>query len=313
MEVTSKENRKEADQRAALFCMKNDEPDFVEVGKQKVSTWFGLRPKINRYLNKHKHLRNISIIIVVTAIVITGAYSLMKAYFPVDTSKAPIPTPRVEGINSENPIEKRVFDQKEKYKCAGARFDIISDLSSVGGENFIFPDASDNHVASPAGNLFQGSQKTSWECNLPLIATISATPEKVKSIGLFTEFENVFRVVVGDGDRRSIKIEKNDSGDRGAWTVVYRKYIEELQINREITLTIKAKTEDSKIHLWVGLSQPGLKEPIILDEIPYFSPQGISVDEHTSEKVRIGINDSFYKNQGTWVRLGTLSIVEGEW
>jgi len=247
------------------------------------------------------------------------AYGFFMVYiFPWhqrgDNNASPSSLP-VLSEETENFIERRVNDEKDENKCQGSRFDIINDLSDVGGERFSFPDKYDDHIASPAGNLYQGSKKTSWECALPFIATVSGTPKKTESIGLFLEFENVFKVIVGDGDKRSIKIEKNDGGDRGPWAPFYRRYLaEELQINKEVTLTIKAKIEKGSVRLWVKIVQPGQAKPVIIDDIPPFIPEGITLETHLKEFFRIGINDSFYKGEGSWVRLGTLSIEEnGGW
>lgn len=234
-----------------------------------------------------------------------GAISFIERFLP-----HPSPPPTL-GESVEGPIQKRANDDKWEKQCSGARFDILDDLDGVGGERFSFPDKYDDHIASPAGNLYQGLMKTSWRCALPFIATISATPKKTESIGLFLEFENVFKVIVGDGDKRSIKIEKNDGGDRGPWTSFYRRYLtEELQTNKEVTLTIKAKIEGGLVRLWVEIVQPGQAKPVIIDDIPLFIPEGITLETHLKEFFRVGINDSFYKGEGSWVRLGTLSIEE---
>jgi hypothetical protein len=235
-----------------------------------------------------------------------GAISFLERF-----SSHPSPPPTL-GESAEGPIEKRSNDDRYKNRCAGAKFDILSDdLNEVGGERFLFPDKYDDHIASPAGRLFQGSKKTNWECGFPFEATISAVPKKESSIGLFLEFGGIFKVILGDGDRRSIKVEKNDRGDRGPWTQVYRTYLPaEIELNKEIVLTVKAKMEEGKILLKVEIIHSGRKDPVILI-IPPFRPQGVSLEAHTKGDFRVGINDYRYQGFGSLVRLDTLSIKEG--
>jgi hypothetical protein len=169
----------------------------------------------------------------------------------------------------------------------------------------------DDHVASPAGILFQGSKKTSWECNLPLISSVSVIPKSLKSIGLFWEFENIVKVLLGDGDNKSLKIEVNENGDRGPWKA-YKRYLDRrIEKNKEVILTTKLKVVDSSVVMVVEINQVGWSSPIIIDDIPPLKPAFL-LNVNMEKKIRVGISDSLYKGLGSLVRLQTLSIKTGE-
>lgn len=225
-----------------------------------------------------------------------------------------VPSPQSLGVKTENPIEERVNNEKTDKKCDGAIFDILNDLSEVGGEHFSFPNKLDENITSVSGELYQGSRKTVWECHFPFTATLSVIPKGDKSIGLFFDVEGIDKLIIGDGDMKSIKVQKNDIGEMGEWGKFYRKYLDKPIVkNKELKVTNRQKIENGMIRSEIEIMQAGWNEPVVINDIPLFKPESVILNNDTSIKFRIGMNDWLYRGQGSNIRFQTLSIKEGEW
>jgi hypothetical protein len=149
---------------------------------------------------------------------------------------------------------------------------------------------------------------------LPWVATVSATPRKSESIGLFVEYEGVVKIIVGDGDRATWKVERNDNGRKEEWTRVGKqKWANgKISIDKEFTVSIKAlrnRKYDISLELSLNYIPEGNKEYIWESyKIDNIHPEALNLDVNTSHKFRIGINDWRFKGKGSELKLGNFSV-----
>lgn len=213
----------------------------------------------------------------------------------------------------EGPVEKRVYDEKSEKRCNGAVFDVVKDLEVASeAERLLVINPDDPEVVTAGGTKnFQGAYQSSFECNLPFVATISATPQGgTKSLGLFFEFRDIFKVLIGDGDMRAVKIQGNNKGERGEWGIISRQYLpKELEVGKEVLVTVRAKLAGSKIAVEVDVLRSGIDRPDVFI-LPGFS---VSTSTNVPRKFRIGINDYNYRGRGSVLRLTSFSVLNSTW
>lgn len=293
--------------------MKNNKYDWLK-SEEKIK-WF-FREKLNRLGSKYPRL--VSALVVLHLFLGLGLVSFVATFAILiyqegkrkEPTTLPAHTEDLPQQNSiENPLERRIYDEKYSALCEGAEFDIVDELTEVGGERFIFPLKEDDHVASVSGELlYQGSYKTLWECSPPYIVKVEAVSISGPSVGLFLESENVYKITVGDGDRINLKIQRNDLGYRGEWETLLRdKLTEPIAEKEKVKLEIEEVLVGEWVELSIRVSHSGKDAP---DEFSarFIPHPGIEGD--SSRGFRVGINDSRYKGEGSLVRLETLSITE---
>jgi len=234
----------------------------------------------------------------------------------LDFIKKEKPLP-VEQKTQESSLERERVLSISESPCGGMSVDIIQEFSDVSGkEKLVQTDEDDpNVVAAPSDGNYQGVKRYPFECSLPWIATFSAIPRKDSSIGIFLEFEEVFKVLIGDGDRINWKVEKNDQGRKGVWTEVIREKLTKgkISIDRQMTIVIEARFIERAVKLLFKINYvPEGGEYYVWEEHEdiQLQPKAINLETNPSQKFRIGINDWRFKGQGSEVKLGTFSIKE---
>jgi hypothetical protein len=202
-------------------------------------------------------------------------------------------------------------------QCNGSQFDILSGkyFDQIGGERF---NTEEIGYSTRNTKTYQASSKTKWGCKIPFEARIVAFPVSGKSFGLFFEYENMFKVLIGDGDRKTLRVEENKFGYRGLWPELTDSVgkkrpslINSIEDGEEVLLIIKVKAIDKKIILNLEINHSKFQS---IERFNFeFEPNGINYQTDQARNFRIGINDSRFKGEGSIVDLKTLSIKEGEW
>ncbi len=149
-------------------------------------------------------------------------------------------------------------------------------------------------------------------CPLPLVATVSAEMQSQNSLGLIFEYDNIFQVIVGDGDTRSIRYKVHNQEKRQlGWEYVYgndgKKITHWLPVNQkiapgsEIGLTVEVKViSNQEIQVEIGLSYMPMRgfytsvdfPPVMVQTYKYDTAQNIG------RFIRVGLNDfSFEGNE----------------
>lgn len=137
-----------------------------------------------------------SILIILKALVqILHTLPAVSSLVPPQTIPSPtliLSTPQI----LESPLERERIKTISNAPCEGNSIDVLREFNPVEGKEILFQvDENDFTVVEPPKEgLFQGSKRYPFECSLPFLATISATPRKDASIGVFLEFEEVFKV-----------------------------------------------------------------------------------------------------------------------
>ncbi len=277
---------------------------------------------VSRYLGKK--LTGLLIIVSIIALPIGGLYLYRDTLLTNKLSREALirslsPTPILPPLSPEikTPLRDGNVLGVGASPCLGKEFDIIQDLDDVhGGEIPIHPDLSDPSIisASDAAN-FQVTKKYPFECKPPWTAQFSFTPLGEKSIGVFFEYENVFKVLIGDGDFVTWTLHKNDSGTRGKWTEVSKEKFKngKLSLKKEVTVYITiSKIEGSLLYGELKVSYVPLGKSNYEWESHNFILQPLAVDiaSNPSREFRIGLNDYRYKGLGSTIKMGFFSVRE---
>lgn len=217
-----------------------------------------------------------------------------------------------------NLAESNLEKDRVENKCRGAQFDIYSEdyFERVGNERFFEEEIG---VSAKETEYFQASNKSKWACKIPFIAQVVAIPLSGQSFGLFFEYEDVFRVLVGDGDRVTLKVEQNKLDDRKRkWQPVPDKYNKErqklknpIEDGEEVTLIVKAKESEGNIVLHIDVYHSKYQSVEKFDYV--FSPNAINIQAPQQRNFRIGLNDFRFEGTGSIIDLKTLSVEEKEW
>ena len=208
--------------------------------------------------------------------------------------------------------------EQVKNQCRGAQFDIFSEdyFERVGNERFFEEKIG---VSAKGTEYFQASNKSKWACKLSFIAQLVVVPVSGQSLGLFFEYEDVFRVLVGDGDRVTLKVEQNNLNDRKReWQAVpdkngkeRRKLGNPIEDGEEVTLIVKAKESEGNIVLHIDVYHSKYQSVEKFDYV--FSPNAINIQAPQQRNFRIGLNDFRFEGTGSIIDLKTLSVEEKEW
>lgn len=283
---------------------------------------FGPVDKIGK---THPRLANILVILYVVLALLISIVGVVYVLLPLtvyvtekyggsnnNTSLISTPT-GVLGQNKEveGPLERRIYDEKNLGRCSGAAFNIIDELSEVGGERFVHPIPEDNNVVQvDINDLFQGSLKTLWGCNLPFSVRVKTIPISGQSLGLFIEIENLFKLILGDGDKISLKLERNDSGYRGAWKEISKeKLFSKIEDKKPLILVMSTSFSGEWISVTVEVYHSGKELPETFNW--EFVPPTLDLLGR-AYPIRVGLNDYRFKGEGSVVRLETLTITESK-
>lgn len=237
---------------------------------------------------------------------------------PEAASNLQDPVTPVLGRNApESILEQEKIKTILEAPCYGIPISITEEIfmDVPGKEKWIPSDENDLTVISAPENVqFQGTKRYPFECQLPWIATISATPRKPESIGLFLEFEETIKIIIGDGDRITWKVEKNDNGRREEWTRVKKEKLTngKISVDKQFTVVIKTSRNGKyTVDLELSINYiPEGKTDYIWEAhvINNVRPKALNLDVNASHKFRIGINDWRFKGKGSELKLGTFSV-----
>lgn len=214
------------------------------------------------------------------------------------------PLQDVKGLNS--------FDRA----CRGDPLEVIQQLDDVSGKEKPFSaDNNDPSIVSASESAnSQVTKRYSFACKVPWELKLSFVPLKTQSVGVFVEYEDVFKILLGDGDRQTWKLEKNDLGRKSPWTEVLKEKLinGKISVNREVTLIILSKQKGNNLELNIKIRyMPEGKNDYIWEErIVNFEAKATDLVGIPTRPFRIGINDSRYKGSGSEIQFGIFSIRE---
>lgn len=228
-------------------------------------------------------------------------------------NSSPLP---VLSDETESDIEQELNKERVKEKCKGAQFNILKELDIIGNERFF---KEENGISARETEYYQASVKTLWGCKMPFFAQVVAIPVSGPSFGLFFEYEDVFKVIVGDGDRITLKVEQNKLDERTtAWITVRdeegrerQKLGNPIEDGEEVTLVVKTREKEGRVLLRVEIYHSRFQSVEIFNYS--FLPNAVNNKTGQKRALRIGINDFHYKGEGSIIDLKTLSIEEKEW
>ncbi|MBI2039571.1 hypothetical protein HYT18_00685 [Candidatus Microgenomates bacterium] len=298
--------------------------DFIGNFPRTISTW------IERKTGRKVAFIFVFLIILIACLIIffikagdliDGVNSVKSLVSMGISNQTPLPINEPEispsSMASQTPLDEERVKGIVARPCEGIPVEIILEFNDVEGkEKFVYPDPHDlSVVAAPESDTFQAAKRYQFDCSLPWIATFSAIPRKNQSIGIFLEFEEVFRILIGDGDRLTWKVEKNDSGRKEKWAEVTRRKLGDANVtlDKQITVTLEATYKAGFIYLVFKMNY--LPE----GEVNYrwveykdilFKPLAINLEDsfNQAQKFRIGINDYRFKGKGSEVKFGKFSV-----
>lgn len=224
----------------------------------------------------------------------------------------PSPSPELPKTPLQNLRGLNSFDKP----CKGEPFEIIEQLDDVWGKEKPYPaDADDPSVisASESANS-QVAKRYPYACKLPWEVRFSFVPLKEQSIGVFIEYEDVFKILLGDGDRQTWKIEKNDLGRKAPWTEVLKEKLVrgKISVNKEVTVVLTAKQKGNGLELNLKLRYvpEGTNDYIWEERTINVEAKATDLVGIPSRPFRIGLNDSRFKGSGSEIQFGIFSIKE---
>lgn len=226
----------------------------------------------------------------------------------VDSSPPPeLPKTPLQNLRGLNSYDK---------PCKGEPFEVIQQLDDVWGKEKPYPaDINDPSVisASESANS-QVAKRYPYACKLPWEVKLSFVPLKEQSIGVFIEYEDVFKILLGDGDRQTWKIEKNDSGRKAPWTEILKEKLMrgKISVNKEVTVMLTAKQKGNGVALNFKLRYvpEGTNDYIWEERTINIEAKATDLVGIPSRPFRIGLNDSRYKGGGSEIQFGIFSIKE---
>lgn len=162
-------------------------------------------------------------------------------------------------------------------------------------------------------------------CQLPLVATVSATIHSPSSIGMVFEFDGVLQVILGDGDLRSIRYKTDTLGSRKmGWRYVSdpTKKVplthwlpdgEKITVGTQVDWTTSFHLSEEKIEAQVSLSYKSRSGQYKTHIFPWvqISVQSYNPVQNVGRFIRIGINDQLYKGTQSAIRFRHFSIRSG--
>lgn len=260
--------------------------------------------------------------------VIIGVFlPLVGLVFPNKTTVTPLPnneylaSPSSKSLNEEK--VKQAFDDKCNTSNSFER-----SLWKTGSMRVL---SWDEDTGEP--DLYGAKQEEPYQslmvyeipCQLPLIATVSATIHSPFSIGMVFEFDGVLQVILGDGDLRSIRYKADTLGSRKmGWRYVFDPIKEtplthwlpdggKITVGTQVDWTISLHSNEEKIEAQVLLSYKSRNGQYETHVFPWtqISVQSYNTDQNVGRFIRIGINDQLYKGTQSAIRFRHFSIRSG--
>lgn len=288
---------------------------FVRYSIDQIGKIFGARAKKVVYL----FIRSIIMVfIIISAIVGFGANWKTWTADDIKPKAIPIPvsTPLPEPPTTPPPPQNVRGLSSYTNPCQGESFEVIQQLDDVWGKEKPFSaDVNDPSVisASESANS-QVAKKYPYPCKPPWEVKLSFVPLKEQSIGVFIEYEDVFKVLLGDGDRQTWKIEKNDFGRKGPWAEFLKEKLfnGKISINKEVTIIISSKQKGNSLDLDIKFRYvPEGKDDYIWEErLVNVEAKATDLVGVSARPFRVGLNDSRFRGTGSEIQFGTFSIKE---
>lgn len=303
--------------------MDNDRADGIDKGKQVLKRVFFHTPLdfIGRLFGYKVKIAVILIItLVLLALAVTAFFLSIGANWKTlkgDNSPILTPTP-VDKLNIQPSTPLQDIRGLTSYDkpCNGEPFEVVTQLDDVWGNEKPFPaDKTDPNVISASGSAnAQVTKRYPYSCKPPWEIKLLFVPLKERSIGVFIEYEDVFKIVLGDGDRQTWKIEKNDSGRKNPWTEILKEKLTngKISINKEVTINIVSKQIGNNLELDISFRYvPEGKNDYIWEERKVnFEAKATDLVGLPARPIRVGLNDSRYRGAGSEIQFGIFSIKE---
>ncbi|MCL5784592.1 MAG: hypothetical protein M1142_04550 [Patescibacteria group bacterium] len=279
---------------------------------------------LRRYLGLKKAVTAILLVFILWLVVIgiSEIFNIATGYKALFLSKSsaeqeeylPKSSPLSTPIEKRTPMSDVRGLKSVDRPCQGESFDVIQQLDDVWGKERPFPaDPDDPDVISASGSAnFQVAKKYSFPCKAPFTAKLSFIPLKERSIGVFVEFEDVFKVLVGDGDRLTWKIEENSGNRKQPWLIRLREKMKNgpISLNKEATLILDAKPSLNGLDLKITFSYipEGKSDRVFEYETSAVKASVTDLINSPARTFRIGLNDFRYKGSGSEIRFGAFSV-----
>ena len=162
-------------------------------------------------------------------------------------------------------------------------------------------------------------------CQLPLVATVSATVQSPASIGMVFEFNGVLQIILGDGDLRSIRYKTDTLGSRKmGWRYVsdstkgtplthWLPDGEIISAGTQVDWTMSLRSNKENIEVQVSLSYQSRNDQYKTHVFPWvqMSVQSYNTDQNLGRFIRVGINDQLYKGTQSAIMFRHFSIRSG--
>lgn len=231
--------------------------------------------------------------------------------------KAPLkgePVAVPEAVQQTPLDDARILGISEK-PCSGLSINIMQEMSAVPGEKPYQADSLDLSVVSASDSAkYQVAKRYPFSCKPPWVATFTFIPLKTQSIGVFFEYEDIFKFLIGNGDRITWVLQKNDQGSRKIdWTEFAKQKLDKGNIatNKEVTIVINLlKIEGNFVVLHIKIryfpENSNSYEWVEFDE--RFNPSSIDLSADPTRSFRIGINESWFKGTGSEIKFNTFNV-----
>jgi hypothetical protein len=214
---------------------------------------------------------------------------------PKNVPEAKVQSAMETPCTAKNNFEESIWEKKDSFRILGR-------LGDTGEPEF---------YGAKTEEPFQSQMIYPFDCILPLTATVSAISKSKKSIGLQFEYDGVFQVIVGDGDKRAIRYKVDTSGTRKfGWEYVKNgdKILthwlpdnDNIKTDSQIDFSVSIRPEGDQIILKCSINYFSEKEkkykPFDFDPVS-FKVESFNPNSSIGRKIRVGINDEkFMGNQ----------------
>jgi len=235
------------------------------------------------------------------------------------TSPQNIPEAKVQSTMqtpciTQNNFEDSIWEKKDSFR-------ILSRYGDTGEPEF---------YGAKQEHPYQSQTIYPFDCPLPLVATISVISKGEKSIGLQFEYEGVFQVILGDGDRRAIRYKRDTEGTRiRGWEYVREAYKikdkeaerilthwlpnqDNIKINSQIDFTISAMPREGQVEVTCTLKYYSEKEDKYVEPIEFgpvvFKVESFNPASDAGRHIRVGINDEKFEGSQAAIKFLHFSL-----
>lgn len=212
------------------------------------------------------------------------------------TSPQNIPEAKVQSTMqtpciTQNNFEDSIWEKKNSLR-------ILSRYGDTGEPEF---------YGAKTEEPFQSQMIYPFNCPLPFSATVSFVSRGNSSIGFQFEYEGVFQVILGDGDRRAIRYKADTQGTRlYGWEYIKKEgkkithwIPEDVKPGTEIEVSISAKQNRDQIEMRSSVKYYSEKDKKYVDPINFdpvvFKVESFDPSSGVGRQIRVGINDVEFK------------------